>query len=329
VGDEYFDAAAGDAALLFADLDVLAVGPIVPDVSADFDRYWKSASSYPAELLLPPVTDADVADLEARAARIENDPAAAAYVIAIRGSAVIAGALESRLPFEWVPARMVSDDPAKGLGLAPREELFLPRLREIVGDPMRELQLVSPYFVPTSSGVETFTRLARGGVQVALLVNSLAATDVDAVHSGYTRRRKPLLEAGIKLYEMRRVSDVEPARRTGIFGSSASSLHAKVFAVDRRRLFVGSFNFDPRSANLNTELGFVLESPRLAGVLADGFERGIPERAYEVHLDGNGSLYWTETVEGEIVRHDTEPETTAVQRAFVFLLSMLPIESLL
>jgi putative cardiolipin synthase len=248
---------------------------------------------------------------------------------AIRNSTVIAGALDGSLSFEWAPTRMVSDDPAKGLGLAPREELFLPRLREVTGDPMTELQLVSPYFVPTSAGVAAFTRFARDGVQVSLLVNSLAATDVDAVHSGYTRRRKPLLEAGIRLFEMRPVSEVAPARRTGIFGSSASSLHAKTFAVDRQRLFVGSFNFDPRSANLNTELGFVIESPRLAGVLADGFEVGIPERAYEVHLDEEGSLFWTETVEGETLRHDVEPETTALQRAFVVVLSLLPIESLL
>jgi putative cardiolipin synthase len=224
---------------------------------------------------------------------------------------------------------MVSDDPAKGLGLAPREELFPQRLREVVGDVQTELQLVSPYFVPTAEGVDTFTGLAQRGVQIELLVNSLAATDVDAVHSGYARRRKPLLDAGIKLYEMRPVAKEEPEGRAGVFGSSASSLHAKTFAADRQRLFVGSFNFDPRSANLNTELGFVIESPRLAGVLADAFESGIPQRAYEVHLDADGSLYWTETVDGKTVRYDTEPETTAFQRAVVFLLSLLPIESLL
>jgi putative cardiolipin synthase len=224
---------------------------------------------------------------------------------------------------------MVSDDPAKGLGLAPREELFMQRLREVVGDPKSELQLVSPYFVPTADGVETFTGFAQRGVQVKLLVNSLAATDVDAVHSGYARRRQPLLEAGIKLYEMSLVSPVKRGRRVGGLGSSGSSLHAKTFAVDRQRLFVGSFNFDPRSANLNTELGFVIESPRLAGVLADAFETGIPQRAYEVHLDAHGSLFWTETVDGETVRHDTEPGTTALQRALVFFLSLLPIEPLL
>jgi cardiolipin synthase C len=328
VGDEYFDAVTGDA-LLFADLDVLTIGPVVRDVSADFDRYWASASAYPADRLLAPVAQAEMTHLEARYADTANDPAAAAYMAAIRDSTVIAGALAGTLPFDWAPARMVSDDPAKGLGLASRDDLFLQRLLEIVGEPTTELQLVSPYFVPTSSGVETFTRLARGGVRIALLVNSLAATDVDAVHSGYTRRRKPLLEAGIRLYEMRRESQIEPVRRTGIFGSSASSLHAKTFAVDRQRLFVGSFNFDPRSANLNTEIGFVIESPRLARVLADGFERGIPERAYEVQLDRDGSLFWTETVDGETLRYDVEPETTTLQRALVFVLSLLPIEPLL
>jgi len=172
--------------------------------------------------------------------------------------------------------------------------------------------------------------MARRGVEITILVNSLEATDVDAVHSGYAKRRKPLLEAGITLYEMRLVSpDTERHRSTGPLGSSASSLHAKTMSVDRSRVFIGSFNFDPRSANLNTELGFVMASPALAAAMANVLQTDIPDIAYEVHLSDAGKLYWTEHRDGEIVRHDTEPRTSVWQRSAVWFLSLLPIEWLL
>ena len=122
-----------------------------------------------------------------------NDRAAAAYMSAICDSAVIANALEGALAFEWAPVRMVSDEPAKGLGLAPAEDLFPQRLRQIVGDPMKELQLVSPYFVPTAAGVEFFTRLAReafkdpgdaGQLQRAGLGHDEIAGDDGGRHAG-------------------------------------------------------------------------------------------------------------------------------------------------
>src|SRR5690606_4125264 len=102
--------------------------------------------------------------------------------------------------------------------------------------------------------------------------------------------------------------------RTGPFGSSASSLHAKTSAVDRFRVIIGSFNFDPRSARLNTELGFVIDSPRLAEGIAADFDTGIPAHAYQVHLSGDGDLYWTERRQEKIILHDTEPGTTILQR---------------
>lgn len=249
---------------------------------------------------------------------------------AIRDSRVVADVLAGSLEFEWAPTRMVSDDPAKGLGGAARETLLAEQLREIIGDPAHEIELVSPYFVPTAAGVDAFRRMAGRGVRIRVLVNSLAATDVDAVHSGYAKRRKPLLEAGIKLYEMRSTLSLGDAdRRAGPFGSSGSSLHAKTFSVDRARVFVGSFNFDPRSANLNTELGFVIESPPIAQRIAGAFDDGIPATVYEVHVSSTGELYWTEHIEGEVVRHDVEPGTHVLQRAVVWLLSLLPLEPLL
>jgi cardiolipin synthase C len=239
-------------------------------------------------------------------------------------------ALAGELTYEWVPVRMVSDDPAKGLGRAAPEAMIWQRLKNAIGEPAREVQLVSPYFVPTAAGVEALTALARQGVKLTVLTNSLAATDVAAVHAGYAKQRKALLEAGIALYEMKPTAAapgaVEEHTRSG---SSASSLHAKTFAVDRARIFIGSFNFDPRSAQLNTEMGFVIESQALAQRLADLFAGGVPQRAYAVRVSADGALEWIERESDGVIVHDTEPHSSFGRRLAIRLLSLLPIEWML
>jgi cardiolipin synthase C len=168
-------------------------------------------------------------------------------------------------------------------------------------------------------------------VKIRIVTNSLEAGDGPYVHSGYAKRRKALLEAGITLYELRRLSPKTKKEKKGgsIGSSSGSSLHAKTFAVDGARIFVGSFNFDPGSAKLNTELGFVIDSPTLAQQSAGTFDNVIPERAYQVHLSDTGQIYWTERRGEESVRFDTEPNTSFWLRAAVWFLSLLPIEWLL
>jgi putative cardiolipin synthase len=318
VGDEYFDAAEGEA---FVDLDVLAVGPVVRQVSADFDRYWASGSSYPFERLVP----------AGDAAPIIRWEAAERYLAALRGSSLVRELMEGRVALDWAEIRLVSDDPAKGLGLDELEAFLPHKLTQIIGKPASDVKLVSAYFVPATTGTEMFTAMARRGVSVSILTNALEATDVAPVHAGYAKRRKPLLEAGVRLYELRRTND-QGGQGPGIVGSSGSSgssLHAKTFAVDRQRVFIGSFNFDPRSARLNTEMGFVIDSPQLAERISRAFEERIPAIAYEVRLAEDGKLYWIERRAGGEVRHDVEPGTTAWQRGGVRFLSILPIEWLL
>ena len=327
IGDEYFGAAEG---LLFADLDVLAVGAVVPEVSSDFDRYWASDSSYPAQLILPEADEVRLQAFADAAARMASARTATKYIKAVGESAFITNLLQGVLAFEWAEARMVSDDPAKGLGMAEPDGLLTHQLGEILGEPESHIELVSPYFVPTAAGTEAFARLAERGVKIRVLTNSLDATDVAAVHAGYAKRRKDLLEAGILLYEMRRMSpEANHKDGRGPFGSSGSSLHAKTFAVDRSRVFVGSFNFDPRSADLNTELGFVIESPKMAAAIEQAFDTSIPANAYEVVLTESGELQWLEQRDGQLVRHDTEPQTSFWKRASVSFMSILPIEWML
>lgn len=327
VGDEYF-AATDD--VVFSDLDALAVGPVVGDVARDFDRYWASRSAYPIGRLVPAPTAADREAFAVAVAQAEQNPEAAAYLSAVRESNGVRELLAGSSPMEWVSTRLVSDDPAKGLGKAGADTMLPHQLSELLGRPQVTLDLVSPYFVPTRTGTQYFTELADAGVRVRILINSLEATDVKVVHSGYIKRRRALLKAGVELYESRLVEPhVEEGRRGGPFGSSASSLHAKTFAVDRERVFIGSFNFDPRSARLNTEMGLVIESPRLAQMISTRFDVLVPRIAYRPRLSASGTLYWTEQNDSGTVRHAQEPGTGLCERVGVRFLSLLPIESLL
>jgi putative cardiolipin synthase len=326
VGDEYFDATHG---MLFADLDVLAMGPVVRDVAADFDRYWAAESSYPAGRLLGRAEGASLAALEAKAASIAAASAARRYADGLRGSAFVRDLLAGTLQLEWAPTRMISDDPAKALGRASPTTLVFSQIRAATGEPQTGLDLVSPYFVPTETGMGDFIGMRSRGVRVRILTNALEATDVAPVHAGYARRRKALLEAGVELYEMRRAATGVSSGSRAVGGSSATSLHAKTFAVDSTHVFIGSFNFDPRSARLNTELGFVIDSSELGRSLAARFDTAVPANAYEVRLTPAGELYWIERRDGRELRHETEPGTSAWQRAFVWLLARLPIEWML
>lgn len=327
VGDEYFGAAGG---VLFADLDVMAVGPVVTEVAKDFDRYWNSNSSYPAERVLPPAGAIAKEQLSPAAFQRARGAGAVAYTSAMRRSALIPDLMKGELALEWAVARMVSDDPAKGLGLARPGTLIFDQLKATMGEPVAELNLVSPYFVPTDAGADALVAMARRGVKVRVLTNALEATDVAAVHSGYAKHRKTLLEAGISLYELRRLSAVAaPGYDSGFSGSSASSLHSKTFAFDRSRVFIGSINFDPRSARLNTEMGIVIDSPVLAGRISAAFDQRIPAEAYQVKLSEDRQLYWDERRGSKVVRHDVEPGTSAAQRTAVRLMSLLPIDWLL
>lgn len=326
VGDEYFGATDG---VLFADLDAIAIGPVVSEVSNDFDRYWASESSYPADRLLPPVDSATITEISAAAQRVERNAASVAYMEALRKSVFVRDLLAGTLPLEWAVTRLISDPPAKALARADRDDLLMQKFRTIFGRPASQVDLVSPYFVPGDAGVELFRSWSKDGVRVRVLTNSLEATDVALVHAGYAKRREELLEAGVWLYELRARGVRRAGTSGGSFGSSASSLHAKTFAVDRSRIFIGSFNFDPRSAELNTEMGFVIDSPVLARRIAGTFDEDVPLNAWRVQLSESGDLEWEERSEGRTIRHRSEPGTGFWQRLGMSILSVFPIDPLL
>jgi putative cardiolipin synthase len=230
---------------------------------------------------------------------------------------------------------VVRDDPAKTLDPTPeRGMLALAQVFDATGPPARSFDLISPYFVPGEKGTAAIASVARRGVRVRVLTNSLAGTDVAVVHSGYAKRRCELARAGVQLYELKptiATASLKGAHVAGSpAGSSRASLHAKTFALDEDRIFVGSFNFDPRSALLNTEMGLVIHSPTLARRLAATFDGAIVQNAYAVRARGDGEcIEWVETTAGGEKVLETEPDTSALRRFWLALLMALPIDWLL
>jgi putative cardiolipin synthase len=326
IGDEYFDA---NQALSFVDLDVMAVGPVVSDVAGDFERYWRSESARSVESVLGRARAASVREVIAAAEKVISQPAAVNYVNALQSCAFVHDLLSGAVGYRWAATRLVSDDPAKGLGRQRPRGTLLERLAQTLSAPQRELQLISPYLVPTRAGMKALAELARSGVQVSILTNALESTDVPIVHAGYAKRRRRLLQAGVVLYELMRVARVRSRRDRRLTGSSGSSLHAKTFSIDCARVFVGSFNLDARSASLNTEMGLVIESPELAAQIAAAFAEEIPGRSYRVSLNRKSRLRWTEQHENGTRVYTSEPGTTWLKRLAVRLMALLPIDWLL
>jgi putative cardiolipin synthase len=277
----------------------------------------------------------DAARVQERWGVIRQEPDAIRYADAVRQLPFVEQLLRGELALEWAAARVIRDDPAKVLQPRERVDLhMISRLQQALGSPERELDLVSPYFVPGKDGSAGLRELVERGVTVRVLTNSLGATDVGPVHAGYTRYRSELLRGGVRLYELKpTIQPPRPEQDPGpsAFGSSSgASLHAKSFAVDRRRVFVGSFNLDPRSARLNTEMGVVIDSPALASRLSAAFDTAFPLHAYEVRLASDGrTLEWIDRTGGEEKRLTTEPGTGLMRRWWIGFLAMLPIEWML
>ena len=332
IGDEYFEAL-GDGN--FADLDVVMAGPVVGEVSKAFDLYWNSPVVYPITALTGKrheigSLDALRAELAAFVASQTDTP----YTQAARARADVLLNTAAEGVF-WGKAHVLYDDPSKiTRDAGDREGTLLPQFSELGLSLDKELTIVSPYFIPGDAGIAWLGGLVRRGLRVTVLTNSLASTDVPAVHASYKRYRDRLVDAGVRLYELKPdASDVVRAsrdRRRAKEGSRAS-LHAKTFLFDRQAMFIGSLNLDPRSIQLNTEIGIVCESPALTESMLSRLEPLIDRIAWRVERATNGigtpQLVWVETREQDVQRHSSEPDVSGWQRFKVWLLGLLPIES--
>ena len=333
VGSEYY---MHSTRTNFLDLDVIAGGPVVHQLSDTFDRYWNSAFAFPIETLTKK-GDVDAATIDQKALSDPNDPVRAATDEARASGAAFAAKLDSgHWPLLWVPTELVADRPSKIRRTAPKfgrgglvgGETIASDVLSIVDTAESELVIISPYFVPGDRGAKALEALVGRGVRVRVLTNSLAATDAAAVHIGYSKYRKRLLAAGVEIHELRPEPGEENAKLSAL-GSSKASLHAKVLIVDRGTLFVGSFNVDQRSALENTEMGLRIESPALAeevlGVLRD---RG-PSGSYAVTLDDHGALLWTTETQGRREVFHDEPGAGTMLKWSLKLLGPLAPEEML
>jgi putative cardiolipin synthase len=331
IGDEYF---AAHEAMNYADLDVAVIGPVVKEVSDEFDLYWNHPASIPIASLSRQNTTPEEFSAK-RAALVEHRETAgqSQYAESVRDSEFARQLRSRNISFSWGRATIVDDHPDKVLTSSAKTETHLaPKLREVVDKTKRELFLVSPYFVPGKQGVELLAGVRQRGARVVVITNSLAATDGVPVHAKYKLYRKALIQAGVELYELKPTAGALHERRPGSFrgptGSGSASLHAKTFAFDRRISFVGSYNLDPRSSKLNTEMGLLFDCPGFAKRLPVNTERDIDRNAYRVELVGN-RLEWATREGNKQVRFDSEPESSLWKRIKVSVLSWLPIEGLL
>ncbi len=327
IGDEYF---AADEVMNFSDLDVAMIGPAVKEVSKAFDLYWNNQSAIGiTDLARGSDPEKDLAAMRTELAAHEVVAKNSPYANQLRGS-MFDGQLKSQLPYHWGSARIVYDDPDKVATSArdPRTHMA-PALRAEAMRSKEELFMVSPYFVPGKEGVANLAALRERGPRVVVITNSLASTDSAAVHGGYKGYRKPLLRAGIELYELKPTPGVHSVRHGWSTAASLdTSLHSKTYSIDRRTLFVGSYNLDPRSKRLNTEIGALLDCPELASYLPETVDPALATETYRLELDGR-RLVWVTQEDGKEVRYDHEPATSFWQRFNAEILSWLPIEGLL
>ncbi len=336
VGDEYFQV---DPQSQVADDEVFAAGPIVKELSATFDEFWNSDMSIPVRALAEK-TVSEAALEEYRRTLIEHRRQVKEdgkdYAKQVATGEPLAGMVTGRLPLVWAHAQLIYDSPEKrrvDKGQMMGRLMHRP-VADAAASVQTELLMVTPYFIPGAEGMKMFGDLRKRGVRVSVLTNSLESSTVLMAQSGYMRYRQPLLEEGVEIHEVR--SLLGDSRGSGETTSmtyyGTYSLHAKLFVFDRRRLFIGSMNFDQRSAHLNTEIGLIIDSPELARQTVARFNAMVsPPNSYQLVLrphDGGGTprLIWRTEESGRSIEYDEEPARSDWQRLKVKLLSLLPLD---
>ena len=329
ISREYFDASDN---FQFTDMDILFYGTAVQHANDVFHEFWNDNLSYSVPQLLGNGNQEQLAKLRQyyELTALQKDQLKKRIELAEKQ---INKHLKDR-PINWAKAHFIADSPNKIRGEATHDQLIYSQMLNIMGEPKQHLELVSAYFVPTCKGTDYLVNLSKNDVRIRILTNSFLANDVAVVHAFYQKYRHDLLQNGIKLYEFKPyiernkrtwyevvTGNVIPAK-----GKNTSSLHAKFFDIDGI-VFIGSFNFDPRSANLNSEVGLVVESDVLQKYISKSLDQYLPQIAYELKLNKQGEIIWLDQhKDGSIVEYKHDPETTKFQRFAMQAVSYLPIE---
>lgn len=308
----------------FIDLDVLAAGPVVREMSASFDHYWNSSLAYPVASL--------VRQEELRTLREEEPTSqdlATAAPAGLLSSSSVSDQLPppmdfKKLPMIWAPAALLVDRPAK---LIPEEndehtqETVVDGLLSWIQQARSDVLIVSPYFVPGEKMMQTLRAVRAQGVCIRVLTNSLASNDAPLAHVGYARYRRELLGIGVELHEMRALQ--RQMART-VFGSSGggskASLHAKLIVIDGRLISIGSMNLDLRSKLQNTEVALLIRSRTLSQQAIKLVEETLDEGAWKLNLDNEGKLNWKAPPGADFEDALTEPDASLALRLILQLL---------
>lgn len=332
ISREYFDAS---DQFQFTDLDIMFYGTPVLEANKVFNSFWNDNLSYSVQQLLGKSSPEDLQTLRNKY-ELDYLRKTQQEQKIYNAEKLIRSTLKSSA-IHWAKAHFIADTPNKIRGTSKKEELIYTQMFNIMGQPKKHLDLVSAYFVPQKSGLKYLQNLQQNNVTTRVLTNSYLANDVPVVHAFYQKYRTDLLRSGVQLYEFKPY--IERSKRTWYEvatgnvipakNKNASRLHAKFFDIDGM-VFIGSFNFDPRSANLNTEVGLVIESDPLQQEIQHKLTEYLPKIVYELKLDKNGNLIWLDhRQDGSTIIHKTEPETTKFQRFAFKAVSYLPIEWLM
>ena len=330
----------------YADLDVMAAGPMVAEVGVQFDIYWNNPQSVPVHVFSAYEKYKDkFQQVKKELEDFSLSKKDAVYALDLKNTEMyqrIESGISGNTPnlLYRGEAHVIYDNPEKTLGKSEHETTYLTTLmRPHIEKIKNTLELISPYFVPGDEGVEYLTEMVERGINVRVITNSLASTDGIMAQSGYARHRIELLKGGIEIYELKPEAKSKASRSLRHSAEAKSALHAKTYIFDRKEIYIGSFNLDPRSAKINTELGVICEIPEMAEFIAEKlFDKKVNESAYKVELiieneDVDGiqvpqeKVVWVETVDGKEIRHMTQPETSAWRRLNLNIYSILPIES--
>ncbi|CAB1221774.1 phospholipase D family protein [Acinetobacter bouvetii] len=329
ISREYFEASDN---FQFTDMDILFYGTAVHQANQVFHQFWNNDLSYSVPQLLGNSKPGQLSKLRKyyELTALQKDQLKRRIEFAEKQ---VNEHLNDR-PINWAKAYFVADSPEKIRGQASQDQLIYRQIFKIMGEPKQHMELVSAYFVPTRKGTDYLAKLANNKVKVRVLTNSFLANDVPLVHAFYKKYRHDLLQSGVKLYEFKPyiernkrtwyevvTGNVIPAK-----GKNASSLHAKFFDIDGM-VFIGSFNFDPRSANLNSEVGLVVESDILQNQISTSLDKYLPQIAYELKLNPQGEVIWLDhRKDGTTIEYLHDPETTRFQRFSTKIVSYFPIE---
>lgn len=323
IAEEYFELKPQQD---FDDLELMIIGDIVPEVSHSFDAFWNSQLCVPMEAFGLPTREEKLGSWRERMAAVVSGERSSAYAAAINRP-LLAQIDSGEITPQPAHAELVYDAPDKLLVSRhdTEQRILANELMRRFNEADKEILVITPYFVPQAEGMVWIRDILANGTRVTVITNSLASNNHTAAHSGYARYRRQLLQAGVRLHELKVVAAAQAEGRS--VNPDSVTLHTKAAVIDGRQLFIGSLNFDPRSVALNTEVGLFIDSDEVAGAYLDEVNGALPRYTYQLRLSDKGQLRWHYQY-GETEKVFTrEPETGFWKRFMAGFYRLLPIES--